>query len=134
MNFFAKKDKMVKLLKKEHLIYQVYPSDISDHLLDFFGIDYKIEGNLFLLERFFPVKAYEIYFREHVPIGCYEAFKKRSENLCRYGIEVLIVVDRVQSITRGAFSQTCFLSIEELYMGVKKGHQITKLIEDSAEK
>ena len=134
MNFFAKKDKIVKLLKKEHFIYEVYLRDISDHILDFFKVEYKIEGNLLLIEKFFSINAYEVYFREHLPIGCYEDFKKRSEELCKYGIKILIVVDKVQTVTRGAFNQTCFLSVDEFLAGIKKAHQITKLIADSAER
>lgn len=132
MKFSDKKEKIIKLLKKESFIYQVYSGDTSDHLLGFFKIKYRVEGNLILIEKFLPINAYEIYFREHLPIGCYIDFKRRSVKLNKYGIKLLIVVGKVQSIMREGLSEISFLNADELLSGIKKGYQITKLIDDSA--
>ena len=81
LNFFQKRDKILKILKQRNLGYRVYFPNSFENALSFFGVDYTVQGNVFYISSFNPRVAFEIYFREHVPIGSYEYYVNRAKNL-----------------------------------------------------
>jgi hypothetical protein len=54
---------------------------------------------------------------------------KRLEDLRKYHIKLLLVENKISAVNKKAFKEIYFLETDELIKGVKKGYNISKLIE-----
>jgi hypothetical protein len=129
MNFQRKRDKVIKAFTKNTFIYEVYKRYSIDTLLSFFKSDFTLDGNILLIEKWFPINVYEVYFREGIPIGCYGSFSERADYLEKFNIKLLIITDKSPELyfTKG-IPKAIIAKIETLNNIVKSGKSIQDLI------
>jgi len=125
VNFLKYRNNVLKILKKEQYFYRLYNSYEVNDLLSFFKISYTLKGDYLFIGKIYPCYAYEIYFRENVPIGCFNFYTNRIKELRDTNIEVLIVHTFVGDYFRKVFPEVLTIDMFTFYKEVKETNLLT---------
>jgi len=124
VNFSKFKDKTIKILKKENYYYQLYNMSEVNDLLSLFKIDYRLEGNHLLVIKIYPFNAYEIYFRDSIPIGSFKYFIDRTKKLKDINIKILIIHNFIGNFLKECLPEVFSMDITSFFKEVKETNLI----------
>jgi hypothetical protein len=121
MKYQKKKLKAIDLLRKEHFIYRAYTNSELD-VLSFFCIDYRIEGDLFLVKQ---SKAFEFHFKENLSMGSFKYYVHRANYLCDLNITMCIVSEKTDILPSSLCNKIKVLGIDALLSSLEKKENLS---------
>lgn len=124
--------KIVNLIKKDNFRYACYDTGAISVIMSFFN-EYVPGGHYLIIDKFRPKKAFETYFKESFPMGCYSAYLDRAQYLksLKFPIGMLLIVnDDSYLMIKDAFKGKAYVSSASLLIKhLKEGLGLFDILE-----